>query len=109
MKEIPLSQGLFALVDDEDYDELIKYKWIAHKQKQFIYVVRSNCVNYNNELIYMHRQIMKDCGGKGFYLVKEDTNLGYDSLNLKLCNCVLGTNLRDKWAREKEERNKKGE
>lgn len=27
MKTIPLSQGLFALVDDEDYDRLSKFNW----------------------------------------------------------------------------------
>jgi hypothetical protein len=29
VKEIPLTQGKVALVDDEEYDELIKYKWFA--------------------------------------------------------------------------------
>jgi hypothetical protein len=73
--------------------------WNDNLHKQIKYEQEKNKLSY----------ACRDCGGKGFYLVKEDTNLGYDSLNLKLCNCVLGTNLRDKWAREKEERNKKGE
>ncbi len=30
VKRIPLSQGLFALVDDEDYEWLNQWKWTAH-------------------------------------------------------------------------------
>jgi len=29
MKEIPLTQGKVAIVDDKDYDELNQYKWWA--------------------------------------------------------------------------------
>ena len=31
IKLIPLSQGLFASVDEEDFDELMKFKWTATK------------------------------------------------------------------------------
>ena len=34
MKEIPLTQNQVALVDDEDYNELVKYKWQARLVKK---------------------------------------------------------------------------
>lgn len=58
MKEIPLTQGKVALVDDEDYEELMKYKW--HYDHN-IYTGMSYAVGYigNNKKIRMHRFIMK--------------------------------------------------
>jgi hypothetical protein len=38
MKQIPLTQGLFALVDDEDFEFLTTYgKWFAHKCRRTYY------------------------------------------------------------------------
>ena len=40
MKEIILTQGKVALVDDEDYERINQYKWIALKQKCGFYAIR---------------------------------------------------------------------
>lgn len=41
MKEIQLSRGLFALVDDEDYSVLINWKWYADSARNTFYAKRS--------------------------------------------------------------------
>jgi len=58
MKEIPLTQGKVALVDDEDYERLNKFKWHVHTCANAVYAVRA--VNYPKGKEYMHRVIM-DC------------------------------------------------
>ena len=42
MKRISLTQGQFAIVDDEDYERLIKCKWVAHwhRYTQSFYAIR---------------------------------------------------------------------
>lgn len=42
MKTIPLTKGYVALVDDEDYDDLVRYNW---------------CVNVNRNAVYARRAI----------------------------------------------------
>ena len=40
MKKIPLSQGKFALVDDQDYDVLNQWRWYALKDHRTFYACR---------------------------------------------------------------------
>ncbi len=59
MKEIPLSQGKVALVDDEDYDRLSENKWWVQKDGRTYYAVRSVTLAPNQEKrIWMHREIL---------------------------------------------------
>jgi AP2 domain len=61
LKEIPLSHGLVALVDDEDYEELSKHKWHLHKNtRSRTWYARRNvkAVNGKRSSILMHRQIL---------------------------------------------------
>lgn len=41
MKKIKLTQGKYTLVDDSDYNVLIKYKWYAKNGENTFYAVRS--------------------------------------------------------------------
>lgn len=59
MKEIPLTQGLVALVDDGDYQLVSPYKWYARKERNTYYSLRnSEPINGKRRTILMHRVIM---------------------------------------------------
>jgi hypothetical protein len=58
MKLISLTQGLFAQVDDWNYDRLMKHKWCAHKHDNTYYAVRGVRIEGKDYLILMHRVIM---------------------------------------------------
>jgi len=58
MKEIPLTKGKAAIVDDEDYGGLILHKWFARKRDNLFYAARSECLNGAQREIQMHREIL---------------------------------------------------
>ena len=51
----PLSKGKYALVDDEDFERLNRFKWHVYKNG---YVVRYTGANKNRVTFYMHRELM---------------------------------------------------
>jgi len=53
-RRIPLTRGLFAVVDAEDYPSLSQYIWFAEGTDKNCYAVRKE----NGKSIKMHRQIM---------------------------------------------------
>jgi hypothetical protein len=61
MKEIQLTQGQVALVDDEDFEELNKYNWSALRGKTTWYAVRSVYSGKTHMLQRMHALL----AGKG--------------------------------------------
>lgn len=92
MKKIPLTQGLFALVDNEDFEELNKYKWHTRKSRQKFYAVRmSSTINGERNTIYMSRQIM-DCPDDLQVDHVDTDTLDNQKHNLRICteteNCI---------------------
>jgi len=60
VRKIPLTQGQVALVNDEDYDKLINYKWRAVRGRSTWYAVRTATkdVNGSRKTVYMHRALL---------------------------------------------------
>lgn len=56
VKEIPLTQGKVALVDDEDYEELNKFKWYTNKLPCTYYAAKAKPNRSGTE--QMHRIIL---------------------------------------------------
>ena len=59
VKQIPLTQGYVAYVDDSDYEELSKHSWFAMVNPKQVYAARrSPMVGGVRHMIYMHRQLL---------------------------------------------------
>ena len=57
-KQIPLSQGKFAIVDDDVYEWASKYKWCAMRGNSTFYALRGVGKRPNHKKVYLHRDIM---------------------------------------------------
>ena len=59
MKQIPLTQGKFATVDDDDFDYLSQWKWCARKTDGIFYAVRNESRSvFPRKTLYMHRLVL---------------------------------------------------
>ena len=95
MKEINLTQGKVALVDDEDYEYLNQWKWYACKDYKTYYAQRNGYVNGKRRNIFMHKVILNPPTGL------EVDHIDRDGLNNVRSNLRLATRQQNSFNRRK--------
>jgi len=85
MKEIPLTQGLMALVDDDDFEYLSQWKWTARGKGKYYYAIRI----VNKKAVLMHRLIM---GTPSELVVDHLDHNGLNNQKNNLRNCTQSQN-----------------
>lgn len=85
-KEIPLTKGHFAIVDDDDYEDLARWKWSYSDG----YPVRKVQTATGAKTYCMHRQIMQPPDG---YVVDHINGYRLDNrrANLRICTWAQNT------------------
>ena len=86
MKEIKLTQGKVALVDDEDFEYLNQWKWQANKKKsKKFYAWRGKKIDGRYRMIYLHRFLLKLTDKKIFVDHVNMDTLDNRKENLRIC------------------------
>lgn len=86
MKLIPLTQGKFAMVDDEDFDELNKFKWSYYSSRRKEYAIRNSYTGKKHTTVRMHRQILNETNPEIFIDHEDGNGLNNQKLNLRRCS-----------------------
>jgi hypothetical protein len=89
VRQIPLTQGQFATVDDCDYDALCAVKWCANSTPWGFYAFRTTMKNGIVTSEYMHRRII---GAKLGEFVDHINHNGLDNRRENLRICTLSQN-----------------
>jgi len=81
MRTVHLTKGYEAVVSDEDYEEVSKYKWqVVVMNKKFLYALHK----FKRKTISLHRFLTKP--PKGFWVDHRDGNgLNNTRENLRVC------------------------
>lgn len=88
MREIILTQGMVALVDDEDFETINRFKWYVSRERRASYAAR----NHNGKTIRMHRVILN--APKGIHVDHVNGN-GLDNRRENIRLCTMSENLRN--------------
>lgn len=106
VKEIPLSQGKVAIVDDEDYDYLNQWKWHASMVNGVLkYAARTIRKDRRKITIRMHTFIMGTPKGMDTDHINHN---GFDNRRCNLRICSRSQNLQNSQVMRKTSTNFKG-
>ena len=87
MREIKLTRGQVARVDDEDYDRVIMAgKWCALKAGDRFYAVRNIAIGGKRIMLYMHRFIMGDSPDKSQIDHRDGDGCNNQRINMSHCS-----------------------
>lgn len=97
MRQIQLSNGMTALVDEDDYEPLNRWKWYARKIGNTFYAVRNiPGAHRNHNKLFMHREILNSPKGKQ---VDHINGNGLDNRKINLRECTPAENRHNMHAR----------
>lgn len=96
MKKIALTQGKFALVDDDMFEYLNQWKWYCNRNKIYpnkMYAARRKTIGYyKSKIILMHREILNYNGKKN---VDHIDGFGLNNQRRNLRICEVAQNIRN--------------
>ena len=74
MQQIPLSQGQIAVIDDDDFADIARFKWFyrAERNGKPGYAVRNIKVDGKATMRYLHREIMNPTPGHEVIFLNHD-------------------------------------
>lgn len=91
-KLIPLTQGKFAIVDDEDYERVSEFKWYVHRKKNESteYARAKKTVDKKQYMLVLHRFVLMLKSGDG--QVDHINRNGLDCRKSNLRKCTKSQN-----------------
>ena len=92
MKEIPLTQGKVALVDDEDFERVNKLKWYAHREGDTFYAIHKFVVDGSQKGITMQQFLLDVPKGR---LIDHKNGEGLDNQRANIRECSKAENVRN--------------
>jgi hypothetical protein len=93
MKEIPLTQGSVAIIDDADYELVSQYKWQLSPNKNTGYASHAFSKKGKYYRLYMHRLIT------GASADKEVDHINHNGLDNRRANLRVCSEQENKWNR----------
>ena len=100
MKEVLLTRGMIALVDDEDFEYINQWKWKAQKGRNTYYATRNVNKKGKYKTISMHRLVLS-IEDKREIDHKDRDGLNNQKLNLRVCSNHENQGNKVGWGRSK--------